>query len=76
MKDDLYTQPATMWFSTDKALKELLDLGFAFAALADQCGTPGSFQREMAANASVGVKRRIAYLYDSLVRLFPPEINK
>lgn len=63
-----FSDPATCWFSKDQALKELVDLGFAFAAIADML-PKGSYEREMAMNASRGVHRRIDYLHDSLARL-------
>ncbi|MDR5776236.1 MULTISPECIES: hypothetical protein [unclassified Caballeronia] len=65
---DRYTDPATCWFSKEQALKELVDLGFAFSAIADML-PKGSYEREMAMNASRGVDRRIDYLHDSLVKL-------
>jgi hypothetical protein len=68
-REDLYSVPANNWFDEDQCFKELRDIGFAVQALAEQSGTPGSFQREMAMNASIGIKRRIAYLHDSLKRV-------
>jgi hypothetical protein len=69
MSEDLYSQSATMWLSKEKAMRELFDLKFAFEALAQQCGTPGSYEREMATNASGGFGRRVDYLHDSIARL-------
>lgn len=55
-------------FARGDALHELDALAFAFAAMADRFPL-GSFDREMAQNALVGVRRRIDYLHDSLVHL-------
>lgn len=69
MSDDMYSQPATMWFDRQQALKELFELKFAVASLATLAGTPGSFERENAKNIVRGIERRIDYLHDSLRRL-------
>lgn len=59
---------ANNWFGKQAALKELVDLGFAVASIA-QMFEKGSYERELAMNASKGINRRIDYLYDSFVRL-------
>ena len=71
-RKDLYDDSPTMWLCEDKAIKELLDLKFAFAALVSMCGTAGSYEKEIAQNAERGFRRRIDYLHDSLLRIISP----
>jgi hypothetical protein len=71
--DDWYDRPATQWFSRIEALAELRELKFAISAMAETVGTGGSFEREMAGNASRGIARRIDYLHDSFLRLVDPK---
>jgi hypothetical protein len=60
--------PPNNWFDEQQIMKELFDLKFAIHALADTSGTPGSMQREIARNASIGLGHRIDYLHDSITR--------
>lgn len=69
MNDDWCTKSPTMWFDLRGIYRELSNLKFAVAALAETCGDQGSFKREMAMNASSGIKERIDYLHDSIVRI-------
>lgn len=68
LKDPKDRVSATTWFNAGQAIHELDRLKFAIASLAEQA-KPGSFEREMADNAVLGIRCRIDYLHDSLRRL-------
>jgi hypothetical protein len=60
---------ANNWFGAKEALAALDALKFSFSALASQCGTPGSNERQLADLATQGFRHRVDYLHDSLRRL-------
>lgn len=60
---------AEQFFDREQVLRELDDLKFAYASIVDLLPA-GSFQRELADNATRGVRARLDYLHDSLSLLF------
>ncbi len=60
---------ANNWHTGTEMLAALDALKFAFAALASTCGSPGSYEGQMAALACDGFRRRVDYLHDSLRRI-------
>ena len=65
---------ANNWLCARAALAELDQLSFAYSALAEQCGAPGSFERENAKNANRGFRCRVDYLHDSLRRVLDKQL--
>lgn len=56
---------ATNFFTFEESLRELDSLKFAVVSLVQHYPN-GSYERELALNATIGIKHRLDYLHDSL----------
>jgi hypothetical protein len=63
---DTQRTTATNFLSTKGMLKEILDLRFSVSSLVEPLTSAGSYEREIAKNATLGIGCRLDYLYDSL----------